>query len=584
MSTPSLRCAVYTRKSSEEGLDQAFNSLDAQREAGVDYIKSQKHQGWTPIPARYDDGGYSGGTVERPGLRRLLDDIGSGRVDVVVVYKVDRLSRSLADFARLMQTFDEHRVSFVSVTQQFNTTTSMGRLTLNMLLSFAQFEREVTGERIRDKIAATKRKGVWVGGVPPLGYRLSKPEEPPGDRRLRIVEPEAAIVRAIFTSYLELRSLLGVARRLNEAGHTTRRWSSAGGGNHGGRPFKAGLVYKLLINPVYIGKITHTRGDKKEVYPGLHTSIIDHATWDRVHEVMKTVERSVATRWTHTHLLRGKVRTFEDFAMSPGSVLRRRRLADGSETSRRVLYYTSQKALKQGYKHCEIKSINAGHLDDLVRALVLDYLPAPQRLDLASLDGATRDHKIREAIRRVVLAPDAISVELDPGVVESLSSPRDGSFAGDKSRSANAQVAGLPKCSFTAVVANVNGVTILKLPIKLKRHDARRVLVAPDRRDLYLTLAASGDTVPQDHLVRALGQAFAWHREILSGMSIEAVAHAAGLQPSRVTHLLHLTQLSPTIIRDILTGRFGPSVTLRSLHAGADHLDWSLQSAELTIR
>ena len=198
MTTPIVRCAVYTRKSSEEGLDMAFNSLDAQREAGLDYIKSQKHQGWTAITTAYDDGGYSGGSTDRPDLQRLLDDIHKGRVDVVVVYKVDRLSRSLADFAQLMQTFDEHNVSFVSVTQQFNTTTSMGRLTLNMLLSFAQFEREVAGERIRDKIAATKRKGVWVCGQPPLGYRLPREGEPDfvlNDRTLRVIEPEAELIR-----------------------------------------------------------------------------------------------------------------------------------------------------------------------------------------------------------------------------------------------------------------------------------------------------------------------------------------------------------------------------------------------------
>jgi len=253
-----LRCAVYTRKSSEEGLEQSFNSLDAQREAGRDYIKSQKHQGWTAVSTHYDDGGYSGGTTQRPALQRLLDDIARGRIDVVVVYKVDRLSRSLADFARLMQTFDEHKVSFVSVTQQFNTTTSMGRLTLNMLLSFAQFEREVTGERIYDKIAATKRKGVWVAGRPPLGYRVSRPDEAPGDRRLRIVEHEAAIVRAIFAAYLKRSSPLAVARRMNAAGHATRAWKDARGNTRGGNRFNAATVKKILCNPVYVGKITRS--------------------------------------------------------------------------------------------------------------------------------------------------------------------------------------------------------------------------------------------------------------------------------------------------------------------------------------
>ncbi|MEM6852803.1 MAG: recombinase family protein, partial [Planctomycetota bacterium] len=210
-----LRCAIYTRKSHEEGLDQAFNSLDAQREAGVDYIHSQKHEGWEVSATRYDDGGYTGGNIKRPALARLLSDIEqgtSGGIDVVVVYKVDRLSRSLSDFAGMMKLFEQHNVSFVSVTQQFNTTNSMGRLTLNMLLSFAQFEREVTGERIRDKIAATKKKGLWVGGRPPLGYRLE-------DRRLHIVPPEAELVQEIFRGYLDTDgSLLELADRLNRQG------------------------------------------------------------------------------------------------------------------------------------------------------------------------------------------------------------------------------------------------------------------------------------------------------------------------------------------------------------------------------
>jgi len=376
-----LRCAVYTRKSSEEGLDQAFNSLDAQREAGLDYIKSQKHQGWVAIRTSYDDGGYSGGTTQRPGLQQLLADINDGRIDVVVVYKVDRLSRSLADFAQLMQTFDERKVSFVSVTQQFNTTSSMGRLTLNMLLSFAQFEREVTGERIRDKIAATKRTGVWVCGQPPFGYRVSKSDELPGDRRLRIVKSEAVVVRAIFASYLELNSLLGVAQRMNECGYTTRRWLSTRGIDHGGRKFSATLIYRILTNPAYAGKITHRRGESTEIHPGLHEPIVDAATWDRVHSLMATIERRPApVRWTHTHLLRGKIRTFEDYAMSPASVSRKGGDAGGS--ARRVFYYCSQKGLKQGYKNCPIKTINAGHLDDLIRAMVLDYLLAAHKIDL----------------------------------------------------------------------------------------------------------------------------------------------------------------------------------------------------------
>lgn len=372
--SPSLRCAVYTRKSSEEGLEQAFNSLDAQREAGLDYIKSQRDQGWTAIPTPYDDGGFSGGSTDRPGLQGLLEDIQRGRVDVVLVYKVDRLSRSLADFARLMQVFDDHRVSFVSVTQQFNTTTSMGRLTLNMLLSFAQFEREVSGERIRDKIAATKRRGVWVCGQPPLGYRMPREGDPgfvPGDRTLRVIQEEAELVRSIFAGYLRLGSFVKVAQGLNAAGFTTKRWTSSRGKGHGGRPLTSAFLYRVLTNPIYLGKITHTRGRDNaggagptEVYPGQHEAIIDQATWDAVRARMDTVEDASRTRWTHTHLLKGKIRTFEDHAMSPASVQRPGSKSPGSGDApdaaggggitqkRRVRYYVSQKAIKHGYASC----------------------------------------------------------------------------------------------------------------------------------------------------------------------------------------------------------------------------------------
>lgn len=316
--TAQVRCAVYTRKSSEEGLDQAFNSLDAQRQAGLDYIKSQRHEGWSAIPDTYDDGGHSGGTIERPALRRLLADIAAGRVDIVVVYKVDRLSRSLADFARLMQLFEDRGVSFVSVTQQFSTTTSMGRLTLNMLLSFAQFEREVAGERIRDKIAATRRRGVWVCGRPPTGYRLPPQGDP--DRSLRVHDEEAGLIRRVFERYIELGSPLAVAQELNSAGFTTPLWTSARGIRRGGKPFTAKDIHRLLTNPVYIGKIAHTRDGMTELYDALHQPIVEQSVWEKAHAKISKAERDQQRRWTHTHLLKGKLRTAEGHTMSPGSV------------------------------------------------------------------------------------------------------------------------------------------------------------------------------------------------------------------------------------------------------------------------
>src|SRR4051812_21229269 len=266
-----LRCAVYTRKSSEEGLEQEFNSLDAQRESCEAFIKSQKHEGWLCLPEMYDDGGISGGTMDRPALKRLLADIEIGRIDTVVVYKVDRLTRSLNDFAKIVDVFDRQKVSFVSVTQQFNTTSSMGRLTLNVLLSFAQFEREVTGERIRDKIAASKQKGMWMGGNPPLGYDALA-------RKLVVNPAEAETVRRIFALYLEL----GCVRRLKETvdrlGWTTKRFTTAAGHIQGGRPFSRGHLYRILSNPIYLGQIAH----KGQLHPGQHQALIEPDTWETV--------------------------------------------------------------------------------------------------------------------------------------------------------------------------------------------------------------------------------------------------------------------------------------------------------------
>ena len=270
-----VRCAVYTRKSSEEGLELAFNSLDAQRDACAAYIDSQRHEGWLPLDDRYDDGGYSGGTLERPALQRLIRDIEAGRVDTVVCYKIDRLSRSLTDFARLVEVFEHNSVTFVSVTQSFCTTTSMGRLTLNILLSFAQFERELAGERIRDKFAASRRKGIFMGGHPPLGYDVKA-------RKLLVNSAEAELIRLIFRRFLDLGSALLLIRELNAQGHRTKSWITQAGTLRQGRAFDKGTLYKILRNRTYLGEAVH----KGTAYPGEHQPIVDRATWDRVHEVL----------------------------------------------------------------------------------------------------------------------------------------------------------------------------------------------------------------------------------------------------------------------------------------------------------
>src|SRR5207302_1747004 len=273
LQTKVLRCAIYTRKSSEEGLEQDFNSLHAQRESCDAYIKSQRHEGWTPLPTLYDDGGYSGGSTERPALKRLLADIQSHLIDVVVVYKVDRLTRSLADFAKIVEIFDAAGVSFVSVTQQFNTTTSMGRLTLNVLLSFAQFEREVTGERIRDKIAASKKKGIWMGGVVPVGYRVE-------DRALHIVEHHAELVRDLFRRYLEAGSVVRLKQVIDGENLRLPVRADGTGRSTGGGLLSRGHIYKILSNPIYIGRIAH----KGHVHEGQHPPIVELDLWDRVQE------------------------------------------------------------------------------------------------------------------------------------------------------------------------------------------------------------------------------------------------------------------------------------------------------------
>lgn len=285
-----LRCAVYTRKSSDEGLDQEFNSLDAQREASEAYITSQTHEGWQLIRTHYDDGGYSGGNMERPALQHLLADIAAGRVDVVVVYKIDRLTRSLADFARIVELFDKHEVSFVSVTQSFNTTSSMGRLTLNVLLSFAQFEREVTGERIRDKIAASKAKGMWMGGVLPLGYDLPKDKS----RILALNEDEAETVRLIYRQYLKLGSVNALEAWLKDKDIRSKRWESANGAIVGGTPFSRSALYYLLKNETYLGMIRH----KGTLHPAPHPPVLDKALFNKVQRALEAGRRRHAEQRT----------------------------------------------------------------------------------------------------------------------------------------------------------------------------------------------------------------------------------------------------------------------------------------------
>jgi site-specific DNA recombinase len=369
------RCAVYTRKSSEEGLDMEFNSLDAQRESCEAYIASQRSESWVLVPDRYDDGGVSGGTLERPALMRLVKDIDAGLIDVVVVYKIDRLSRSLTDFSKLVELFEVNDVTFVSVTQSFNTTTSMGRLTLNILLSFAQFEREVIGERIRDKFAASRRKGMWMGGTVPFGYRVE-------NRKLLIREPEATVVRDVFDRFIKVGSAMQLARTLNAEGVTSRS----------GKPMDKGMLYKMLNNRVYVGEAVH----KGDVYPGEHQAIIRRDTWDKVHSILAHGPRTsgMQTRSQTPALLKGLLFAPNGLAMTPTHTRKKGKL---------YRYYVTTSVLKLGPDTCSIRRLPAAEIEEAVVDQVRALLQTPEMIVRTAaaakeLDSAITEEDVRSAI------------------------------------------------------------------------------------------------------------------------------------------------------------------------------------------
>ena len=352
---PVVRCAIYTRKSTEEGLNQEFNTLDAQRESAEAFITSQQHEGWTCLPQRYDDGGFTGGNLDRPAMRKLTADIEAGKVDCVVVYKVDRLSRSLMDFAKLMATFDEHKVSFVSVTQQFNTATRMGRLVLNVLLSFAQFEREIISERTRDKMAATRRKGKWSGGQPILGYDIDTSHS-----KLIVNPDEAESVRAIFNMYLKHDALLPVVQELEERGWTNKSWQTKNGTLKGGKPFNKTSLHRLLTNIAYVGKISY----RDEIYEGEHHAIVDAEVWESVQQRLQqnAAVGGAPIRNKFGCMLQGLLRcTACKCAMTPTHTTKK---------NKRYNYYTCSQAQKRGWHTCPIKSVPAAEME----AFVLDRI------------------------------------------------------------------------------------------------------------------------------------------------------------------------------------------------------------------
>ena len=395
-----LRCAIYTRKSSEEGLEQDFNSLDAQREACEAYIKSQKHEGWELVEKQYNDGGFSGGTMNRPAFIELLKDIEKGEIDVVVVYKVDRLTRSLMDFAKIVDVFDKHETSFVSITQQFNTTTSMGRLTLNILLSFAQFEREVTGERIRDKFAASKKKGMWINGKPPMGY-VKK------DGRLEVEPNEAKIIRMIFDKYLEI----GTVPALVDFLKTNKIYT------HSGKNFYKGHLYRILSNKTYIGKIVH----KNNVYRGLHEPIIDFYVFEKTQQLLaqNALIRKNSTNAESGSLLKGKLFDDKDNYMSP---------THSCKNGKRYRYYVSQAQIQNRLQDIgSISKISAGEIENfvtdkikeiisdktLLQELFKDYSITQQKLILEQINMKTIDvNFIRHSLIKTKISKESVSIKV----------------------------------------------------------------------------------------------------------------------------------------------------------------------------
>ncbi|MBP3954770.1 recombinase family protein [Gemmata sp. G18] len=406
-----VRCAIYTRKSTEEGLEQEFNSLDAQREAGEAFVRSQAGEGWALSPEKYDDGGYTGGNTDRPGLHKLLEHVSDGKVDCIIVYKVDRLSRSLLDFAQLMRTFEDKKVAFVSVTQQFNTATSMGRLVLNVLLSFAQFEREIISERTRDKIAATRRKGKWAGGHPVLGYDID-----PGGYKLALNTAEAERVRQIFALYLEHGALVPVVTELERRQWTTKRWATRKGPEQGGKPFDRTNLYNLLTNPLYVGHVRY----KDEVHAGEHPAIVDPGVFAAVQHALTRNGRTggALVRNPFGALLKGLLRCGPcGCAMTP---------SHSTKGNKRYRYYVCGTAQKRGYRACPSKSIPAepieGFVVERVRGVGRDPELLRQVLEQAREKGAARTAELEAEHRGLEKDLRAwhgevrrLSVQLKPG-------------------------------------------------------------------------------------------------------------------------------------------------------------------------
>ena len=544
-----VRCAIYTRKSSEEGLEQEFNSLQAQREACEAFISSQRHEGWVCLPAGYDDGGFSGATMERPALQQLLADITTGRVDIVVVYKIDRLTRSLADFAKIVEVLDARGASFVSVTQQFNTTTSMGRLTLNVLLSFAQFERELIGERIRDKIAASKKKGMWMGGVPPLGYRGH-------DRKLVIIDSEAEIVRAIFRRYAELGSVRLLQEELKARGIKSKAWTSASGRLRGGKLFSRGALYLLLQNRIYRGEIVHNG----QSHLGEHKPIIDQPLWDAVQAQLTSnaAERNSGTRTRQPSLLAGMLFDGDGNRMTPTHAVK---------NDTRYRYYVSRPLITNDQTEGSAGlRIPAVEIEQLVTSRVRQWLLDPggicQAISTRFTDPATprrlaarareigkrwpelpmmRQRAVLTAlIDRIAVGVDQIDIRLCLG---RLGAPLD--------------VAATPLPSVTD-----DEIQILSIPVRLRRSGSEIGMLI-DGTDRFVAAR------PDARLIKLLLKARRFSATLVGsdGVPFATLAEREGVSRSYFTRVVRLSYLAPDIAQAILDGRQPRDLTADKLLA-----------------
>ena len=559
--TPIRRCAVYTRKSSEEGLEQDYNSLHAQREACEAFISSQAGEGWRLIKAAYDDGGYSGGTMERPALQQLLANIRDGMIDVVVVYKVDRLTRSLADFARIVELLDARGVSFVAVTQQFNTTTSMGRLTLNVLLSFAQFEREVIGERIRDKVAASKRKGMWMGGLAPLGYYVR-------DRHLVVNPDEAQKVKYIFDRYLELGTVRELNQDLATQGFVSASRVSKSGNTRGGTAFSRGALYHLLSNPIYVGEIPH----KKARYAGQHEALISRELWDRVQLLLRR-----KTRRQH--------QSGQPDAHAPQSPLTGKISDEGGEPlyaqgaakgKRRYRYYVSRGLVRSDSDTPETGwRISAPEIEQTVSAAAVAMLADESAVTLALETSGTNSDRLSCALNSA------------QSWLERL-------------QSASESAAALAELVTRVDISREGMQLLLELPIASSQSDEKssqdhislsRVFpMEMKRRGIEMRMVLEGDCKPSRFdrpLIKAVARARRWSNQVLSGQvpSIRAIARQERIAPRYVRDLLPLSFLSPRIVEAILEGRQPPDLTVVGLTRRIDlPLLWSVQERAFGLR